>query len=76
MRGHIRTLRLDLMPLCNRLFFRPYDRASVALIVPISLNLRIAILFPSLPPTAKLVRLWLPLLSCVMGILEEIQLSR
>jgi len=56
MGGYIRTLRLDLVPLCDQLFFRSYGRICVALIVRALLNLRITILFPSLPPAAKLVR--------------------
>ena len=63
MKGHIRTLRLDLMPLCNRLSFRPYGGVSVALIVRALLNLRTTIPFHSLPPAAKLVRLRLSLMS-------------
>ena len=73
MRGYIRALRLDLMPLRNQLFFRPRNNTCVALI---PLVLRIAILFPSLLPTTKFVGLRLPLLPCVLGILEEVQLSR
>jgi len=74
--GHIRTLRLDLMPLCNRVFFCSDGRTGVTLIVQAILNLRITILFPSLLPAARLVRPRLPLLSYVMGILEEIQFNR
>lgn len=76
MRGHIRTLRLDLMSLCNRLFFHPYDKTGVALILLTLLDFRIAILFPSFLSTTRLVQLRLPLLSGILGILEKIQLGR
>ena len=76
MRGYIRALRLDLMPLHNRLFFHSYGRTCFALILRIFLNLGVAVLFPPLPSTTTFVRLRFPLLSPILGILEEIQFSR
>lgn len=62
------------MSLCNRLLFGPYDGARVNSLLILDFGFFFPL--PTLLPITEIVRLWLSLLSCAFGILEEIQLVR